>query len=342
MQELTWPDVLGPLFAGESLTSEKAAWAMEQIMQGEATGAQFGAFVGALREKGETVEEILGLVNTMRRLSEKVEFDGPLVDTCGTGGDRAGTINVSTIAAFVVAGAGAKVAKHGNRALSSQCGSADLMEELGVKIDLGSKGVAACIEEAGIGFCFAPVFHPSMRHAGPFRKELGVPTVFNFLGPLTNPAGASQQALGVSDPRIAPKMIEVLRKLGSSHVLAFHGSDGLDEITTTGPTWIWELKDGEVTERQIDSIDLGFKRAGSASLKGATPRENAKIALEVLSGVEGPFRDLVLINAAAGIVAAGTAGNLAEGVEQAIDSIDSGRARQALDELVETSNRYSA
>lgn len=339
MTDLTWPAVLGRLLQGESLSGDEVGWAMERIMEGEATPAQFGAFVAALRAKGETVDEIAGLVATMRRYSQRVEVSGPLVDTCGTGGDRAGTINVSTIAALVVAGAGARVAKHGNRAASSACGSADLLEELGVRIDLGPEGVARCIEESGIGFCFAPVFHPSMRHAGPPRRELGVPTVFNFLGPLTNPAGARHQALGVSDASMAPKMAEVLRRLGSVHALVFRGSDGLDEITTTGPTSLWELKDGEVKESSIDAASLGLPRADPSSLRGGTPEENAKAALEVLSGAEGPARDVVVVNAAAALVAADRAAGFPEGIEQSKEAIDSGRAREALDRLVDTSNR---
>jgi anthranilate phosphoribosyltransferase len=336
---MTWPAVLGPLLAGRALNTEQAAWAMERIMAGEATGAQFGAFAGALRARGETVDEIAGLVEVMRRHSLKVEVEGTLVDTCGTGGDRAGTINVSTVAAFVVAGAGARVAKHGNRASSSACGSADLLEELGVKIDLGPEGVARCIEEAGMGFCFAQVFHPSMRHAAPYRKELGVGTIFNFLGPLTNPAGARHQAIGVSDPAMAPKMAEILARLGTVHALVFFGSDGLDELTTTGTSTLYELKGGTVIESVVAPESLGFKAAEPSQLKGGTAEDNAKIALEVLSGAQGPALDLVLLNAAAGIVAADLAPGLAAGVEMARTSIESGKARGALDGLIEVSNR---
>ncbi|MGH2768482.1 MAG: anthranilate phosphoribosyltransferase [Actinomycetota bacterium] len=337
MSTPTWPQVLSRLLSGGSLASGEAAWAMERIMEGEATPAQFGAFVAALRAKGETAGEILGLVETMRSFARRVEVDGPLVDTCGTGGDRAGTVNVSTMAALAAAGAGARVAKHGNRAASSLCGSADLFEELGVKIDLPPEGVAACIEEAGIGFCFAPIFHPSMRHAAGPRKELGVPTVFNFLGPLTNPAGARHQALGVSDPTMAPKLIEVLSRLDSVHVLVFHGTDGLDEITVTGPSAIWELREGSVSEWMFDPADLGIDRASPDSLKGGTPSENAAIAQRVLSGETGPARDVVLLNAAAALVAADLARDLAEGLEQGADSIDSGRAAAVLGRLVRVS-----
>lgn len=338
MGDFTWPGLLSRLLAGESISADTASWAMERIMLGEATGAQFGAFVAALRAKGETAEEILGLVTTMRRFGEKVEIDGPLVDTCGTGGDRAGTINVSTIAALVVAGAGVRVAKHGNRAASSKCGSADLLEELGVKIDLGPEGVAACISEAGIGFCFAQVFYPSMRHAGPPRKELGVPTVFNFLGPLTNPAGAKHQSIGVSDPAMAPKMLEVLARFGSTHVLAFHGSDRLDEITTSGPSTLWEMRGGSTNESQIDPADFGIGRSAEGDLKGGSARVNAKITLEVLDGAAGPARDLVLINSAAALIAADSATDFPRALEIATESIDSGKARLALDRLIEVSN----
>lgn len=340
MGELTWPDLLGPLFAAQPITTEQAAWAMERIMEGEATPAQFGAFVGALRAKGETVEEIVGLVTTMRRFAQKVEVEGPLVDTCGTGGDRAGTINVSTIAALVVAGAGGRVAKHGNRAASSFCGSADVLEELGVAIGAGPGLVGACIEDAGIGFCFAQVFHPSMRHAAPSRKDIGVATIFNVLGPLSNPAGARNQALGVADPALAPKLADALERLAADHVLVFHGS-GIDEISTSGPTDLWELKDGRVTASKIDAAEFGISRAAIDAVRGGTATENAKVALEVLSGTPGPARDIVLINAAAGLIAAGIAPGFSEGIERAGESIDSGGARRALDRLVEVSNRGS-
>lgn len=312
---------------------------MRQIMQGEATAAQFGAFVAALRAKGETVDEISGLVSTMREFSQKVSVAFPVVDTCGTGGDRSGTINVSTIAALVVAGAGAKVAKHGNRAASSSCGSADLLEELGVKIDATALQVAQCIEEVGIGFCFAPVFHPSMRHAAVPRRELGVPTIFNFLGPLTNPAGAKHQVLGVSDLVMAQKMAEVLLELGTTHALVVHGCDGLDEITTTGPTRVWEVKAGKVGRSSIDPFELGIKIVQPEALKGGSVRDNAKITLDVLSGNGGPETDVVVLNAAAGLVAADIAADMGMGVALAQESIATGRAHEALDGLIEVSNR---
>lgn len=341
MQDITWPSIIGPLLLGHPLDAAQSSWAMQKIMQGEATPAQFGAFVAGLRAKGETVEEILGLVTTMRAFSQKVTVpEGlTLVDTCGTGGDRANTINVSTMAAFIAAGAGIKVAKHGNRAASSACGTADLLEELGVKIDLGPTEVAACIVEAGMGFCFAPIYHPSMRHAAMPRRELGVPTVFNFIGPLTNPAGARHQVLGVSDKSMAPKMAEVLLRLGSTHALIVHGSDGLDEITTTAPTYVWELKAGEVTEWTLDTADIGIPRSAPQDLTGGAAPENAKVALHVLSGGEGPARDIAVVNAAAAIVAADVAPTFEDAIEQAKDSLESGRAMAALDHLVEVSNR---
>lgn len=339
MQDLSWPNVLGALLAGTSLTTQEAGWAMERIMQGEATPAQFGAFVAALRAKGETVEEIVGLVSTMRRFVVRVEVSGPLVDTCGTGGDRSGSVNVSTMAAFVAAGGGARVAKHGNRSASSSCGSADVLERLGVRIELGPEAVARCIDEAGIGFCFAPAFHPSMRHAAGPRRELGVATVFNFLGPLTNPAGAAHQVVGVSSAVMAPKMAEVLWRLGSQRALVCHGSDGLDEITTTGPSTVWEVTPDGVTQSSVDPLDVGIARAEPEALRGGDADRNAAVLEEVLGGKTGAPLDIVLVNAAAAILAAGLAGDLGAALAMARESVDSGRARAALDSLVEVSNR---
>ena len=339
MEELTWPAVLTRLLSGRALEESEASWAMERIMSGEATHAQFGAFVAALRAKGETVEEITGMVATMRRMGLRVSVEVPVVDTCGTGGDRVGTINASTIAAFVVAGTGAKVAKHGGRAASSACGSADLLEALGIRIDLGPADVATCIDEVGMGFCFAPVFNPAMRHASIPRRELGVPTIFNFLGPLTNPAGARYQALGVSNESMAPRMAQVLGRTGSVHALVLHASDGLDEITLSGPTSVWELRGGEVSEWVIEPASLGLAAAPREALKGGRPAENAEVTLSVLSGTEGPARDFVLINAAAALVAADRAADLAEGLEMAAGSVDSGSALACVNRLREVSNR---
>ncbi|MGH2720780.1 MAG: anthranilate phosphoribosyltransferase [Actinomycetota bacterium] len=339
MQSPSWPGILSTLLSRASLSTAEADWAMERIMQGEATPAQFGAFVTALRAKGETADEIAGLVSTMRRFVVRVEVEGPVVDTCGTGGDRSGSVNVSTMAAFVVAGAGGRVAKHGNRAASSSCGSADVLERLGVRIQLGPGAVARCIEQAGVGFCFAPAFHPSMRHAAVLRPQLGIPTVFNFLGPLTNPAGAAFQVVGVSDPAMAPKMAEVLRRLGTLRALVCHGSDGLDEITTTGPSTVWDVTPDGVREWSIDPADLGIPRADGSALRGGDAGRNAVVLEEVLGDKPGPALDIVLVNAAAALLAVGMAPDMGAAVELARESVASGRARAALDALVEVSNR---
>lgn len=337
MTAFSWPHALAQLLGGRSLTEEEAGACMEEIMEGAATSAQIAGFVVALRAKGETIDEVAGLVRTMRRYAERVEVDGEVLDTCGTGGDRSGTFNVSTAAAIVCAGAGAKVAKHGNRAASSRCGSADVLEALGVKIDLPPDGVAACIERAGIGFCFAPVFHPAMRHAGATRRELGVPTIFNFLGPLTNPAGATRQALGVADPRMVEKMVQTLGRLGSRHVLAFHGDQGLDELSTSGPSQVYELVEGEVRRWTIDPEELGLPKSPLDAIAGGTAEENAATIRSVLGGAPGPQRDIVLLNAAAGLVAGDLAGDIAEGLSKAADAVDSGEANRRLELLVETS-----
>ena len=340
--ELTWPAVLTRLISGGHLSESEAAWAMEQIFSGETSPVHFAAFVTALRAKGETVEEIAGMVATMRSRCLRVELDMAVVDTCGTGGDRVGTINASTMAAFVVAGAGGKVAKHGGRAATSACGSADLLEALGIKIDLGPAGVATCIQEVGMGFCFAPVYHPAMRYASGPRRELGVPTIFNFLGPLSNPAGARHQALGVSDPAMAPRMAEVLAHTGSVHALVLHASDGLDEITLSGPTRVWELKDAAVTEWEFDPRSLGLAAAPKEALKGGNPAHNAEVTLAMLAGAPGPIRDFVLVNAAAALVAADRAAGMAEGLEAAAQSVDSGRALQCVNRLRTLSNQLAA
>jgi anthranilate phosphoribosyltransferase len=333
-----WPGILSRVVAGESLTADLAAAAMRAIMAGQATPAQVGGFLMALRTKGETVEEIEGLSSATRDLAQPVNPPGPVVDTCGTGGDRAGTFNISTIGAIVVAGAGVTVAKHGNRAASSRCGSADLLEALGVKIDLGPHGVERCLEEAAVGFMFAPVFHPAAAYAAGIRRELRIPTVFNFLGPLTNPARPGAQIVGVSDPAMLPKVAEVLARRGV-RALVFRGEDGLDELTTTGPSRVFEAGDGEVSESQIDPAVLGFQRATPDDLRGGDVEENAQIAVTVLRGEGGPRRDVVLLNAAAAIHVAGRAESLEAGAEIAALSIDSGRAAEVLERWIEVSNR---
>jgi len=333
-------EAIGKLVSGQHLGSEEAAAAMAEIMDGEATAAQIGAFVTALRMKGETSAEIAGLAGVMRERATLVHHDGPVLDTCGTGGDGAQSFNVSTAAAFVVAGAGVTVAKHGNRAISSSCGSADVLEALGVKLELGPEGVAKCLREAGIGFMFAPLFHPSMRHAGPARREIGIRTVFNILGPLTNPARAEAQLLGVADARIARQMAEVLAMLGSRHALVVHGSGGLDEIGLSGPTTVYEVRAGQaMCEYTIQPEDYGFAEAPLAAIRGGDAAANALTLRRILQGTEdGPKRDVVLLNAAAALVAADRAGDLAAGLRLAQTSIQSGAALHKLHQMVEVSH----
>ena len=335
-----WPDVLGRLARREEVPAALVERAMGTILEGDATDAQIAGFALLLRAKGETVAELAALVRTMLAFGESVELpegEAPVVDTCGTGGDRSHTINVSTLAALVVAGAGVRVAKHGNRAASSACGSADLLEELGVVIDLGPAGVARCIEEAGIGFCFAQKFHPSMRFAAPARKELGVATTFNFLGPLANPARVRLQVLGVSDPDMAERMAGALAELGSSRALVFSGDDGLDELTTTTVSTVYELEDGTVRSYPLDPGEYGFARARPDDLVGGDAAHNAEITKRVLGGEPGPQRDVVVLNAAAALIVAGVAADMAEGIEAAQASIDDGRAANTLDAFVHAS-----
>ncbi len=331
-----WPHALSKVASQEALSADEAAEAMRQVMAGEATPAQLGGLLMALRTKGETVDEIDGLARTMLEFANPVVPPSPVIDTCGTGGDRSGTFNISTIAAIVVAGAGVPVAKHGNRAASSNCGSADLLEELGVRIDLDAPGVERCLAEAGIAFMFAPVFHPAMGHAGPVRRELRVPTVFNFLGPLTNPARPFAQVVGVSDPRMLPLMAEVLSRRGVRAKL-FRGADGLDELTTTGPSTVFEVGSGGVVETTLDPDDVGLSRASAEDLRGGDAATSASIARAILEGKPGARRDVVLLNAAAALEVAGRVSRLAEGVELAAGSIDSGGAAATLDRWVAAS-----
>lgn len=341
-----WPAVLGAVMARRDLTGGEAAAAMHDILSGAATPAQIAGFLVGLRMKGETAEEMAGLLDAMLAHAERVPVEDALrdrlVDTCGTGGDRRHTVNVSTAAALVVAGAGAPVCKHGNRAASSAAGSADVLEALGVAIDLGPEGVARCIAEAGIGFCFAPRFHPAMRHAGPARRELGVPTVFNFLGPLANPARVRRQVLGVSDPAMAERVVGVLRAEGARRALVVYGHDGLDELTTTTTSTVFDLADGELRVYAVDPAELGLPAASLDQLRGGDAAANAAALLRVLDGERGPVRDLVVLNAAAGLVAAGVVEGLPEGVELAGAAIDDGRAAAALERLVAVSKAAAA
>jgi anthranilate phosphoribosyltransferase len=333
-----WPAVLGRLMARHDLPASLAASAIAEVLEGNATDAQIAAFAVGLRMKGETVEEIAALVRTMVGYAEPVHVPGA-VDTCGTGGDRSHSINVSTIAAFVVAGAGAVVCKHGNRAASSAAGSADVLEALGVTIELDARGVEHCVAEAGMGFCFAPKFHAATRFSVPARRELGVPTVFNFLGPLANPARPRRQVVGVSDPAMAPKVAGVLAANGAEHAMVVYGHDGLDELTTTTTSTVMELRaDGSLRTYDVSPAALGLAAAASlGDLKGGDPVANADHARRVLEGGLGPHRDVVVLNAAAGLVVAGLAGDFADGVSLAGAVIDDGRASAVLDRLVRAS-----
>ena len=335
-QQEFWPRVLSRLAAHESLSADDAAEAMRRIMGGEATAGQVGGILMALRTKGETVDEIDGLARTMLEFATPVRPSVPVIDVVGTGGDRSGTFNISTVSAIVVAGAGVSVAKHGNRAASSTCGSADVLEALGVKIDLGPEGVERCLEEAGIAFLFAPVFHPAMGHAAPVRRELRVPTVFNFLGPLTNPARPAAQLVGVSDARMLPLMAEVLARRDVRAKL-FRGQDGLDELTTTGLSTVYDVRDGEVRETHLDPRDVGLARASVEDLRGGDPDESAEIARAILAGDEGPHRDVVLLNAGAALQIAGSVSSIEEGIEAAVAAIDGGAAASTLERWVAVS-----
>lgn len=333
---MNWPEVLGTLTEGQDLTTEVARSAMAEILAGNATSAQIAGFAIALRMKGETVDELTGLLGAMLDASDLVALDPSIdaVDTCGTGGDRSGTINISSIAAFVVAGAGVPVAKHGNRAASSQCGSADVYEALGVPIDLSPADVARSVAEVGMGFCFAQRFHPALRHAGPTRKELGVRTAFNFLGPMANPARVRRQVVGVADPRLAERMLGVLAANGAVHSLVVFGHDGLDELTTTTTsTMIEQHHGGEVRTHDVDPAAFGLAPASPGDLLGGDAATNAAAARRVLDGDAGPHRDVVVLNAAAGLLVGGLVDDLAAGVEAAQVSIDEGRAAAVLERL---------
>ena len=326
---------IGKVMSGEDLLGEEAEAVMSQIMAGEVTPAQIGAFLTALRLKGETVEEITGCARAMRRSAIPVRpRRRELVDTCGTGGDRTGTFNISTTAAFVVAGAGLGVAKHGNRSVSSHCGSADVLEALGINLELTPEQVAHCIDEVGIGFLFAPRLHPAMKHAIGPRREMGVRTIFNILGPLTNPAGATRQIMGVYDPNLTSPLAQVLGKLGAQAAFVVHGADGLDELSTTGINRVSHLRDGGVKDFSLDPAELGLPGARLEDLRGGTAQENAQITQAILAGERGPRRDVVLLNAAAALVAGGVAGDFEGGLQRAAEAIDSGSAREKLEGLV--------
>ena len=330
--------LIAKVATGASLTRAEAANAFDRMMSGEATPSQMGALLMALRVRGETVDEITGAVTIMRAKMLGVKAPPNAIDVVGTGGDASGSFNISTCAAFIVAGAGVPVAKHGNRALSSKSGAADVLGALGVKIELNADQVARCIKEAGIGFMFAPTHHPAMKNVGPTRVELGTRTIFNLLGPLSNPANVKRQMIGTFSKHWIEPMAQVLNNLGSECVWVVHGSDGLDEITTSGSTSVAALENGKVRVFKITPEDAGLPRVKPEALKGGDAAENAKALLDVLKGKKGPFRDVSILNAAAALVVAGKAKNLKDGAALAAKSIDSGEAEGSLDRLISVSN----
>jgi anthranilate phosphoribosyltransferase len=323
-------EALAVIASGKTLTRAEAESAMGSVMAGEATPAQLGALLAALHMRGETPDEIAGFASALRANALRVDVGDGAIDVVGTGGDRSNSINISTISAIVVAGAGGHVAKHGNRAASSQCGSADVLEALGVKIDLGPAGVAACVREAGIGFMFAPRYHPAMRHAGPVRREIGIRTVFNILGPLANPAGVRRYLLGVPSVALGETIARALVELDVERALVVHGSDGLDEISPSGETRMWEVSGGAVREGTLEPSSIGLKSAPRSDIVGGDPAVNAAAARSVLDGAASGARTAVLMNAGAACWVAGLAGNVREGVDVAARAIDSGAARTAL------------
>jgi len=346
-------EALRALVERRNLTRIEAAAAMEAIMSGTSTNAQIAAFLTALRMKGETVEELIGFAQVMRAKAVRIRtrpddvagLTGTdrdmLIDTCGTGGDAAGTFNVSTATAFVVAGAGLRVAKHGNRSVSSLCGSADVVETLGVNLDLPPHKVARCVEEVGIGFLYAPLLHTAMKHVMAARREMGVRTVFNMLGPLTNPAGANAQVIGVYSPTLTEPLACVLAELGTHRAFVVHGADGLDEISNTGESRVSEVRGGGVRTMTVRPEDFGLTRASIADLRGGDREQNAEIIRTILAGEPGPKRDIVLMNASAALVAGGRARDLKEGVELAARSLDGGAANERLERLVALSQELA-
>ena len=325
--------------SGQSLSMEDASLVMREIMEGEATPAQLGAFLTALALKGETTQEIAGMAKVMREMALQVKVDGELIDTVGTGGDGKNTFNISTATAFVAAGAGLKVAKHGNRAASGSCGSADVLEALGVQIELSPEAVAQCVNEVGVGFMFAPAFHPAMRYAGPVRREIGIRTVFNILGPLPNPAGAPTQLLGVAFPELGGIMAEVLGFLGSHHAMIVHGHGGLDEISLSGDTSVWEVRGGEVEEWTLHVEDTGLPETPIEAIRGGTKEDNAATMRRVFQGEQGPIRDMVLLNSAGVLMVGDKAESIRKGVEMSAGIIDSGAALAKLDQMIEVTQR---
>ena len=344
----TWPALIGALVKGETLTADEAGWAMNEIMEGAATPTQIAGFGVALRMKGETVAELGGLADVMLTRATPLSIPGPLVDLVGTGGDGARTVNISTMGAIVAASAGARVAKHGNRAASSACGAADVLEALGVVITLTPEATARLVQEVGIAFLFAPLYHPALRHTAVPRRELGVPTVFNSLGPVANPARPGAQAVGVADPRMGAIIAGVLAGRGCS-ALVFHGDDGLDELTTSDTSTVWVVHDGTVSQTVLDPTDLGLPRSRLEDLRGGDATHNAAVARAVLAGDPGPIRDMVVLNAGAALAAAagvpraeGLTGALADGCARAAAALDAGLAAALLDRWATTSQQLAA
>ena len=330
--------IIGKVATGAALTRQEAASAFDSMMSGEATPSQMGGLLMALRVRGETVDEITGAVSAMRAKMLPVKAPADAVDIVGTGGDGSGSVNVSTCAAFIVAGTGVPVAKHGNRALSSKSGAADVLAALGVKIELAPEQISRCIQEAGIGFMFAPSHHPAMKNVNPTRVELATRTIFNLLGPLSNPAGVNRQKIGVFSRQWVQPLAEVLRNLGSESIWVVHGSDGLDEVTLTGPTFVAALENGKIRSFEITPEDAGLPRADGAALKGGDANANAESLRGVLAGKPSAYRDVALLNAAAALVVAGKAKDLKDGVAQGKQALDSGAAAQRLQKLIAVSN----
>ena len=338
-----WRGVLGTVTNGEDLSPEAAAAALDEVLRGEASDAQLGALLAALRTKGVAPAEVVAMVEVMLTHAAPLDLPdvGATVDIVGTGGSRLRqdrALNISTTACFVVAGAGVPVCKHGNRKASSSSGSTDVLEALGIAVELDGPAVRRCVEEAGVGFAFARLFHPAMRHAGPVRAELGIPTVFNILGPLSHPGRVQRQVIGVADPALAPLVVDVLRRRGAPRAMVVHGSDGLDELTLSGPSLVWELRDGEVTESEVHPAHLGLDVVVTEDIGAGPPDANAEAVREVLGGGGGHRRDVIVLNAAAGLVVAGRVDDLAAGIEVARASIDSGAAQAVLDRLIAVSN----
>jgi anthranilate phosphoribosyltransferase len=335
-------EALARLVVGENLSRQDARDAMQTLVDGEATPSQIAAFAVALRMKGETPEEIAGLAEVMRQAATRVDAGDDVVDVVGTGGDGAGTFNISTISALIVAAAGGRVAKHGNRSITSACGAADFLEAIGVVIDLPPEGVARCVDDTGFGFMFAPLYHPAMRYAIVPRREIGVRTVFNILGPLTNPAGARRQLTGVAVPELGETVARVLSLLGARHALVVHGQDGLDEISVCAPTQVYEARDGNVQSYIVEPEQFGLRRSTSDAVRGGNVEANVRMAHGVFAGERGAARDVVLLNAGAALYVAGVADSFEAGIQRAADELDSGRARDKVSQVAQASQRIKS